>query len=114
MEVRPIKPSEVHAEKKKAGIFPTEVIDAFNELIIKHFYRGYASFLQKEVIELIKEKMKAASPDVPFREEDIFDKHWLDIEELFSTYGWKVKYDSPAYNEAGEPSFRFSEKRDSH
>jgi len=111
MEVRPIKPSEVRAELKKTGIFPTEVIDAFNELIVKHFHKGYASFLQKEVVELIKEKMKAASPDVPFKEEEIFEKHWLDIEELFSTHGWEVRYDSPGYNETGESVFHFSEKK---
>lgn len=44
--------------------------------------------------------------------DEIFDNHWLDIEDIYREQGWKVKYDKPGYNEESfKPYFEFSVKK---
>ena len=102
-EVEPISPKEVLKLKKIS--LPPEVILAFNETIIEHFDGRQSHFLQKYVVALIVKKMGMSS------EKDkrmIFDKHWLDVENIFIQKGWDVEYEKPAWNETGEPTFTFS------
>ncbi|MDD5489214.1 MAG: hypothetical protein PHP25_00845 [Candidatus Moranbacteria bacterium] len=86
--VRPLSPKEV-VEKKKDSI-PDAVFEAFNELIAKDFNNAYAIVKQKEVVKLLVEK--------GLKEKEIYENHWLDVEELYRKAGWKVEYDKSAYN----------------
>lgn len=43
-------------------------------------------------------------------EQECFDRHYLDIEEIYSASGWVVKYDKPAYNEDYPATFEFKKK----
>jgi hypothetical protein len=95
--VRPLCPKEV-VEKRKADI-PDAVFEAFNELIAKNFNAAYAIVKQKEVVKLLVEK--------GLKEKEIYEKHWLDVEELYRKAGWKVEYDKPAYNENYDAYFKF-------
>lgn len=99
--VRPIKPGEVIKQKKVD--FPDAVFAAFNQLIAKNFYSGFATVKQKEVIELLVRG--------GFNEKEVYANHWLDVEEMYRSAGWSVKYDKPAYCEEWfEPYFEFSKK----
>ncbi len=40
----------------------------------------------------------------------VYDNKWLDVEELFSKYGWSVDYDKPGFNEEHDPIFTFTKR----
>ena len=42
------------------------------------------------------------------KRKEIYDKNWLDVEDVYESAGWKVEYDKPGYNENYEPTFTFS------
>jgi len=95
----PIKPKDL---KISSTSMPSEVIEAFNELVAKYWDGKEARFRQKEVIDLIIEKTGE-------NRQAIFDNHWLDIEPLYKQAGWNVYYDAPGFNERPyEPIFTFS------
>jgi hypothetical protein len=95
---KPIKPSEV--EK----IVPDEVIESFNELIQKYWNGNESVIKQVEVVKLISEK-------TGMYDSEIFDKKYLDVEPIYISAGWEVKYDEPGFNENPYPPyFRFSKK----
>lgn len=98
--MKPISPSDVVAAKKEK--IPEVVIETFNDLIAQNFLDGVSSFKQKAVVLFLVEK--------GLNRQEIYDKHWLDIEDVYREAGWKVVYDKPAYNETYEPNFTFSVK----
>lgn len=93
--VLPLTPTEV--KKGKIKYIPPEVIESFNELLLKN-----TKILQKDVVALICNKLNIENKQV------IFDNHWLDIEDLYEQYGWAVNYNKPGYNEDYEPKFIFT------
>jgi len=97
-KVRPIRPSQV-AKRKKID-FPDAVFEAFNELIVKNCSAGgYAVVMQNEVVALMVHK--------GLERKKIYENHWLDVEDVYRSAGWRVEYDRPGYNEDYEPSFKF-------
>ena len=95
--VEPIRPQDVKPTK------PDEVIEAFNELIQKHWDGTRSQFTQDEVIKMIGIKIRKTP-------KFIFDHHYMDIEDLYRQSGWMVEYDKPGYNESYPPTFTFSKK----
>jgi hypothetical protein len=97
--VKPIRPKEV-SRKKKASI-PYAVFEAFNELVTENYDPNSrcAIVRQDDVVNRIVQKEHSRK--------EVFDKGWLDIEEIYAKHGWKVEYDSPAYNESYPSTFRF-------
>jgi hypothetical protein len=61
-----------------------------------------ATILQEEVVERIICKYKYT-----VERSEIFDKGWLDIEDIFEGVGWKVEYDKPSYCDSYPASFTF-------
>lgn len=97
---KPITPDEVTKQKSEA--LPDQVIEAFNELIAQQWDGRKASFKQHDVVNLIVSKMEV-------RRGEVFDKHWLDIEEVYKEAGWVVDYDQPGWADAQyEPIFTFT------
>lgn len=96
--VRPLNPKEI-LEKRIADI-PDAVLEAFNELIAKNFNGAYAIVRQNEVVKLLVEKKG-------INKNEIFENHWLDVEDLYRKAGWKVEYDKPGYNETYDAYFEF-------
>ncbi|MEQ1561605.1 MAG: hypothetical protein ABL899_02715 [Nitrospira sp.] len=94
---RAITPSE--ARKKTADDFPTEVIDAFNELIRKNFSNGAAVFSQEDVVNLLVEK--------GIERNRIFGGRLLDVEEVYRSENWIVEYSKPFLGDDFEPYFTF-------
>ncbi len=99
-KVAPIKASEI--DKVRHQAIPDVVVEAFNELILKNFSSGSATVMQDDVAKLIVQK--------GLKRQDIFDNHWLDVEDLYRKNGWKVDYDKPGYNESYNAYFVFSAK----
>lgn len=96
-KVHPIRPSEIDSEKTKT--FPDAVFEAFNELITQNFENGSAVVRQDKVVTLMVKKGLDSS--------EIFDKGWLNIEDVYRKAGWRVEYDSPGYNENYPATFTF-------
>jgi hypothetical protein len=92
--MKPISPKE--AQDLKNRNLPSEVIEAFNELIAQDFNGTTSTVSQKEVVALIKKKLKTE-----------FKDHYLNVEPLFEDHGWKVVYDKPGYNEDYDATFEF-------
>jgi hypothetical protein len=99
-KVAPIRPSEVASEKKRT--FPSAVLASFNELITQEFVSNSANIKQDDVVELMVKK--------GLDRKEIYDKGWLDVEDVYRAAGWHVKYDKPAYNETYPASFTFTRR----
>ncbi len=96
----PIKPSEVVAKKEKS--FPDAVFEAFNELITKKWDGSSATVRQDEVVDLMVKK--------GLEREEIFDNGWLNVEDIYRSAGWVVRYDKPGYDEDYSAYFTFESK----
>jgi hypothetical protein len=101
---KPISPNEV-VSTKTASI-PAEVFDGFNEVIGAHWDGHSSTFTQDEVVEVILQKLG----DRMTRQE-LFDRHYLDVEPSYRAAGWHVEYDKPAYCETYAANFTFRKKR---
>ena len=98
--VKAMSPHEVLTSRKKA--IPEDVFEVFNELIALKFNGSYAYVGQDSVLAALKKRGYARST--------IFEKHWLDVEDIYREKGWKVFYDKPGYCESYEATFKFSKK----
>lgn len=98
---RPIKPSEV--PDAKVSRIPDGVFEAFNELIVENWSNDRARVNQKDAVERIADKVQCLR-------QDVFDKGWLDVEDIYRKAGWLVEYDKPGYNESYEAFFIFKKK----
>jgi formate-dependent phosphoribosylglycinamide formyltransferase (GAR transformylase) len=101
--IEPIKPDDV-VQAKKAS-FPSQVIEAFNEMIVANWNNRSSTVKQCDVANLIASKMGLETTD------SIYANHWLDVEDVYQKAGWKVVYDKPAYCETYEATFTFSRSR---
>lgn len=106
MAVKPISPDEVVGEKRKH--IPDFVIQAFNELIAKHFDGRASTFGIKEVEAAV---LRLWNGDNPKIREQMYAEHWLDVEDIFREQGWSVEFDKPGYNESGESTFTFRPRK---
>lgn len=93
----PIKPENV--EKK----LPDEVIEVFNDLINQYWDGTRACVRQHEAAKLVAERMNV-------KVGILFEKKYMDVEDVYRKAGWNVVYDKPGFNESYEPFFVFSHK----
>lgn len=98
MTVNPITPEEV--DDQQITSIPDEVITIFNEMIVENWRGSYAHVDQNAVVNRIAERMMVSRSH-------IFDRGWLDVEQLFRNAGWKVMYDKPGYCESYDAYFEF-------
>lgn len=101
--VEAISPKEVAAAKAKC--LPEYVFRAFNDLIAERFTGGLARVEQDEAIR----RIQFYSGHVLDRQE-IFDRGYLNVEEVYQEKGWSVEYDKPAYNESYKAYWVFKVK----
>jgi hypothetical protein len=97
----PIRPDQIDEMKRDA--LPQLVFDVFNELIAANWNGGRAVVLQKKAAKLIAERAKTAT-------EEVYRRHWLDVEDAYREAGWDVDYDKPGYCEDYEATFTFRKK----
>lgn len=99
----PIRPEEVVKAKKES--LPNEVIHVFNEAIAEVWNGTYSKVSQDAMADRIADRLG-------IDREAVFEKHYLDVEEVFRAAGWKVVYDKPAYCETYPATFEFTPRRD--
>ncbi len=97
--IKPITPAEVAG--KKRGSLPPEVLTAFNELIAAAWDGRLAVVKQDAAATLIASRLDITR-------EEVFRRHYLDVEDVYREAGWKVDYDKPSYNENYPATFKFS------
>jgi len=100
--VSPVSPKKV----KQVISFPVEVIESFNELIEEKFNgnSNSSTIKQDAVVERILQKNPKITKD------ELIDKHWLDVEDVYRKAGWIVKFDQPGYCESYDAYFVFEKK----
>jgi len=100
--MKPITPKEANLNRND---IPEFVIQGVNDAIKKHYKKDGFIIKQDEIInEILK-----YSPGTNRME--IFEGKWLDIEDLYLEYGWKINYESPCRDENFESFFQFEEKK---
>lgn len=99
---KPIIPIEAVGKKKEQ--LPDGVLDAFNEMIAANLINGRAIIKVEDVLTLIRRKLGVAR-------EYVYEKHYLDVEDIYREAGWKVEYDQPAYCESYPATFTFTAKK---
>ena len=100
MSVEPIKPSEI------AKSVPDFVLKAFNVLIAEQWDGDSSVVHQKAVVAKIIEESGGETTAT-----QIFEKKWLDVEDVYRKKGWFVVYDKPGWDESYEAFFRFTKKK---
>jgi hypothetical protein len=98
---QPIRPEDI--AEAKIGNIPAPVIDAFNKLIALNYSGGSATVRQGDVIAEVTGNTELTSGE-------IFDKGYLNVEEIFRAAGWKVSYTKPDYTESFPAYFEFRKK----
>ena len=84
-----ITPRAVFREQKQN--IPDTVYTVFNQLI-KDTIRGNTAIVYQE--DVVNQLVANG-----FCREEIFARHWLDIEDTYRAAGWRVTYDKPSYGE---------------
>lgn len=96
---KPITPAEA---RKTAPPIPPAVFEVINTFIAQGAGIRPVTVRQKDIVEeLVKRGLSR---------DEIFEKHWLDVEGLYEAAGWKVEYDKPGYNETYDAYFVFTPK----
>lgn len=101
--VKPFTPAD--ARKQKAQGIPNEIIEAVNELLAKNFSDSTIIIRQKDIEKQALLKLPGLTAS------DLYDRKWMDIEDMFRDAGWDVYYDKPGYNESYDAYFEFKPKR---
>lgn len=82
--VKPVTPQEAGAAKVHR--IPPEVVETFNDLIVRSYLNGTCTILQETIVNEICKRMPG------IKKGDIYSNKWLEVESLYSEYGWKVTY----------------------
>jgi len=106
-EVKPITPAE--AKVQRVNAVPAQVLEAFNELITENLCNGSATVTQKDAVARIQSKINQTLGN-EYTHQQICDRGWLNIEDIYRAAGWKVEYDKPGYNETYGATFEFTAK----
>ncbi len=104
-EVKPITPQE--AKSNHAQSIHPDIIKVVNEMLSNFSSETYSiRILQKDIVN----KFMEINNDEITRQQ-IFDRKYLDFEDIYRKAGWKVSYDKPAYCENYEAYYEFSIER---
>jgi hypothetical protein len=95
----PMKPSDVRA--MKTATIPEGVFAVFNRLIAASWDGHEARVSQKVAASEV-----SAALNIPRSE--VYERHYLDVEESYRALGWNVEYDKPGYNETYDATFHFT------
>lgn len=101
---KPITPDQIAEAKLRA--IPDFVYKSVNQLLTeKYTGSGTVTLPQKVIVDQIL----INGPEGLDRHK-IFERGWLNFEEVYRAAGWRVNYDRPAYNESYDAFFEFSRK----
>jgi hypothetical protein len=99
--IGPLSPDEVLRKGKDR--IPEQVYDVFNELLMERWNGlSQVTIHQEEVMHALLIRL------APIKRQEIYDRHWLDIEDIYRRYGWDVTFDRPDPGESGAAHWLFS------
>ena len=101
---KPFTPDFILQNKDK--FIPQEMIKAVNMLLSEKYNGNSATLKQDEIIKKFLEISGAK-----YSKDEIFEKNYLDFEEIFRKAGWSVIYDKPGYSENYDEFFEFKKKK---
>lgn len=89
MSIPPLSPITPKEAKRRKGVtVPVVVIEIFNEFLAER-YSPLITITQNEVVaQIIKRKNMQAQ-----ERQSIFERNWLDIEDLYTQHGWEVNFE---------------------
>jgi hypothetical protein len=99
--MKPITPKEANLNFKNS--FPEFVIQAINNCILNSSFGKESFTITQDTI--IDEILRLAPEGTTTKE--IFENHWLDFEDLYHGFGWKIIYDKPGWDEDYPEIFKF-------
>ena len=97
------------AKSTRINAVPTAVIEAFNELIVESLSGNSSTVKQKDAVDRIKSKLNQVLGN-EYTTQQICDRGWLNVEDIYRLAGWRVTYDKPGYNETYDATFEFTVK----
>lgn len=99
MSIKPIQPHEI------SHSIPGFVIEIFNDILKEKYFGSKITIKQ----DLVMDKIMAMSAN-NFTRQDVYNQHWLDVEDVFREAGWVVTFDKPAYCETHDAHWTFKAK----
>lgn len=98
IQIEPISPKDITLAKKRQ--LPYKVIDQVNILIAEKWNGTESVFTLDKLVKRILDH-------TGIKNDDIFDKKYLDFEDIYREAGWIVDFDQRTY----EAIFTFRKKR---
>lgn len=83
---------------------PEPVMEAWNNLIVENLKVQGGKATSGFTLEALASKITTA---MNVSRDTAKDRGWFDLEDIFRDKGWKVEFDSPAYNESYTASYKF-------
>lgn len=100
-DVKVLGPTEMIEHWKQA--LPDAVVETFNELLAKQFNGTSATIKHKDLLSALCAK----GVDTKI----VSEQNWLfQTKQLYQDCGWKVKYDSPGWDDNFDSYFQFTIK----
>lgn len=96
----PLGPEEILGVK--TAQIPEAVFEVVNRLIAKQWDGQAAVVKQPDIVDALVAE--------GYPRKQVYEEHWLDVEESYRAVGWTVTYDRPGYNETYEPTYEFRRK----
>lgn len=104
VRVEPVSPGDVKPT------LPDPIITVWNRLIEERWDGKQAIINQEEAISAICKEILLRA-DVGDDRSLIINRGWLDIEEVYRSRGWRVRYDKPGYSESYAATFTFTRRK---
>lgn len=96
----PIDPTTLSDKPK----IPNAIIEIVNNLITQN-WEGFKAIVYQD--DIIKAYLKHPEASVKTRDQ-VFEKHFLDFEDIYRSIGWSVRYESPDRDEDFKSYFKFT------
>jgi hypothetical protein len=94
---KPIKPDKI--AEAKLQYFPEIIFETFNKLIAENYSNGSAIIYEEDIVDRLI--VSGITSD------EIYDRGYLNVEEVYRVEGWKVIYKKPVYDDDYAASFTF-------
>ena len=100
---KPIGPTDTLLYKK-TKLIDDAVFEAWNNCIARHYHNGRSKFALNELKSEIRKLTHVEDVD------EMMNRGWLDLEDVYREEGWSVTFDKAAYNESYDSFFLFRVK----
>lgn len=88
---------------KKAEVLPDQVVEIFNKVIAENWNGHKSYFKVKEILPRLANALDCSS-------DFIFEKHYLDVEDVYKQKGWTVRYEQPCIGDTFDAFFEFTKR----